>query len=240
MAHYLESFDSIEIHSLRDVGLGGKQVIEKIYFSSVSFDWGDFESIEFRNCAFIGCTFRESRFQGSVFTDCIFYERNEYRNCEFIETNLEGASFVDSDMTAVDFRQIEGFGIEFKSCSLQNSNFYRPDFSKSFSRSICKTSLVMQDCDCKGTEFEEVHIENIKLIKNDFTACSFKNVSLEGCDFIECQFKPSASTNLSLYRSDLRSSDISGLDPSTDRMQGVLINESQALSLVEYLGVIVA
>ena len=80
----------------------------------------------------------------------------------------------------------------------------------------------------------QVIFENSNFSNASFIQCEYQKTVYDSCDLKESEFH-----NTNLKGMDLSSSDIEGISLTMDHIRGVIVNEQQALRLVQLLGIIV-
>ena len=132
-------------------------------------------SIEIKSSSFSGCSFLDSRFQG---TGC---DHVTFRNCD-----LSGCSFDRCGLREVTFLDCRMMGTNFSDCTLSHCRL-EGCHGKYMGLVVCDLKhSVMEDCNLSGGSLSRCKLDKAKVDRCDFTRCDFSGAELSGLDFSHC------------------------------------------------------
>lgn len=171
-----------------------------------------FNHIEFEDCQFVDCDFSETQFKNCKFLNCIF-ERCNFSLVDLSNSKLFEVRFQDSKLIGVDWAKAEWA-------------IYHLDFELNFTRCI------LNDSSFFGLKLYELVLDECKLHDVDFREGDFTNSSMTYCNFRHSLFM---RTNLQGV--DFSDSEEYVIDVFENNVKKARFSRSEALSLLESLGV---
>ena len=129
----------------------------------------------------------------------------------------------------IDFSSKSIHRVCFKNCNLGSTNYIMSSVK----------DVLIDDCKCDYINFSDSKIDVLE-VKNGlfrearFVSTTLKNVTFNGVNFRGCEF-----LNTFLKNIDFSSCDISDVRVDANDIKGMIVNESQALILVNLLGIII-
>lgn len=165
----------------------------------------------------IDCSYSE--FDGCIFENVSFNKNENYtfvdcvfRNCDFSNSSLKLSSF---HRTLI--QHSKGIG----------TNFLKSHFS--YTRFV--------DCRFSLSNFSESNLDHVKFMNSEvsrsaFIGCKFKDLISENIDFSESDFNETSLDNC-----DFSSCTLNDINVSLVLIKGLTLNESQALSFTQLLGI---
>jgi len=170
-------------------------------------------------------------------------------NFEIRDIEINGCNFINVDFSKYPLKNINLIDCIFEKCNLSNSEF----FNNSIHRCIFdKCNLVgcdfisssLQDISIFDTKGNYINFSDSKIrhfeIKNSvakegrFVRVIFEEILFDEVDFDGCEF-----LNTKLKDIDFSSCNLQNIGVSSNDVRGVIVNEEQALMLVNLLGIIV-
>ncbi|KRN83281.1 quinolone resistance protein [Pediococcus ethanolidurans] len=165
--------------------------------------------IRISEVSFIDCTFEQSDFTSSEWLDCTF-KRVNFVNCHFEKSIVYRTKFLTCNLLGVDFSTNSWKNNQITDCRVDYANFSDSKLIK---------------CVVKDSSFKETYFRYVEF-KTGFTAthCNFDGVSFLGSK---------------LAKVDLSTSEFETLEVFSEDLEGIIINQFQASTLIGVLGVIV-
>lgn len=145
------------------------------YFAEETFKGSKkIETGYYENCRFLNCILQNFDLSGINFIEC------EFENCDFSSARLFDTSFKDvifksSKLLGLRFEDCNEFlfSIEFHSCNLNLSSFYRMSPKK----------IAFYDCNLKEVDFTEADLSETMFDTCNLDQAVFKNTNLQKADF---------------------------------------------------------
>lgn len=132
-------------------------------------------SIEIKGSDFAGCSFLDSRFDGTGL------DRVSFRNCD-----LSGCSFSGCGLREVTFSGCRMMGTNFTDCTLSHCRMEDCQ-GKYMGLVVCDLKhTVLEDCTLMGGSLSRSKLGKAKVDRCDFTRCDFSGAELTGLDFSRC------------------------------------------------------
>ncbi len=153
------------------------QTYEKLDYSTNPPEKGNYESCRFRDC-----NFTNSNLSDINFTDCRFEDCNLSLS-KINNTQMDDIAFVNCKMLGLKFEHCNPFlfKVDFESCQLNLSSFYKLKLKKTKFRSCALHEVdfteadlpeaVFDNCDLRGAVFEFTN-----LVKADFRSVVFQSI----------------------------------------------------------------
>jgi len=170
----------------------------------------DLRSKTFSQCTFVNCDFTESNFTDSKFTECKFTQTN-LSLATLDGFKLQDVRFSESKLVGVDFTRCNTFlfEINFHGCVLSGCNF---------------SSLKLP-----GTSFKECTVKE----------CDFVDADLTGSNFFKSNLKGSLFHHTNLSKVNLVDAKDFSINPETNKLEKAKVSLTEAVVLMEYLGLII-
>ena len=152
--------------------------------------------------------------------------------CNILNSKLEKVSFMDAIFDNCNFSNSSFQGSSFVRCEFINCKLSGCDFTESIQNNVVFTETNASYSNFSLSRLQNVVFENTVLRNAYFQEDIFKNVYFEKADLVQSQiFKTS------LKDIDLSNSFIDGIVVSMEDIKGAIINEYQAIDLINLLGV---
>ena len=188
-----------------------------------------------------------------------FYEMitEEPKNETFASLKIEDVEEID--FRNCSFKNVDFTGSELKTVGFIECNYDNCDFSNSKLNecSIIKTEF--QNCKMTGTDFSETYFHETEFVNSNMTytnftetrlkKVSFKNNKLENSSFNYVKldkvvFESDVMIDTEWFGTNLKNIDLSlcqidGMVVDRNLIQGLIVNEQQAISLSKLLGIVV-
>jgi uncharacterized protein YjbI with pentapeptide repeats len=152
--------------------------MEENYTADKLFDKIDFTAAPLNNGTYENCSFTGCDFSGSCLTECQFIDC-QFKNCnltlaDLSMTTLNNVDFINCKMIGLRFDTCNQFAlsINFDSCSLNDSSFYRIKLKKPVFRNCKLNNTDLTECDLSGSVFD----------KCDFSGAMFDRTIIENSD----------------------------------------------------------
>lgn len=147
---------------------------------------------------------------------------NHIRRAMFTDVIFENCDFSNIDMHECVFRRVI-----FNKCRLTGIDLTQGTFE----------SVLIQNSLGQYANFSSSKIKESSFVENifrdsAFTMCKFSHVEIEQCDFNKAEFNDTKLAGL-----DFSTSDISNVMFDVNRLQGITLNEEQALACAKLLGI---
>ncbi len=184
---------------------------QKIKFQSIDLHQDNIKESEFIDCVFESCDFSEGSLKTSIFENCKFV-KTSFATSKFIDTRISDCKFNSCKLTGIDWstlNKIIGLELDFNSCDLSYSSFFKMDLSNS------------KFIDCR-------------IYEADFTECIMKNVLFKGSELMRTSFY-----NTDLQEADFREAVNYLFDPGKNNCKNAKFSYIEALNLLKFFGIIV-
>ncbi len=164
------------------------------------------------NIDFDGCRFE------NVILDCDD-ETHSFIDCEFINCDCSNSSLKSSYLHRCNFKECKGIGTNFIKSKISYTTF--------------------KDCKFSLTNFSESIFDHSRFIDSEFSQstfvyCKLKDFITENIDFSDSDFSAT-----SLENCDFSTNHLHNVRVSADLVNGLSINEQQAISFAKLFGLIV-
>jgi fluoroquinolone resistance protein len=130
-------------------------------------------------------------------------------------------------------------GIELRGCDLKGANFAKASFSNQISHQVYFCSAYITDCNLSYTNFERQRLEKCDLFENRWIGANLQGASFKGSDLSRSEFSEECWGQFDMQDSDLRHTELNGLDPRRVALKGVKICSWQQEQLLEPFGLVV-
>ena len=180
------------------------------------------ENKHFKKIEEIDLNAEEVEFEKCIFTDCkitgsfekatfhdVIFEMCDFSNCLFMEGSFIRVEIKDS---------------KFVGCNFTDSRVYH----------LASNNTVYEYANFSNTNLEEVIFENCNLSSSSFSECKVKNIYFETSELIQAQF-----FRTKLKSIDLSTCEINGIVTSLQDIEGVIVNNFQAIELSKLMGIII-
>lgn len=145
------------------------QIFERLNYTEVPFQKGEYE-----NCQFVNCNFHGVNLIDNIFRDCIF-EDCDLSLCNLTDSTLNDVYFKGCKLVGVQFDWCREFlfSVKFENCDLKLSVFYK--------RKLKKTHF--KNCNLQETDFAEAELAESVFDNCDLQRTIFQRTNLEKVDF---------------------------------------------------------
>ncbi|MGE9550208.1 pentapeptide repeat-containing protein [Erwinia amylovora] len=193
-----------------------KLASQKEYFDQ-SFSKLDLSSSELENTSFEECEFDHCNFTSAKLVRCKFI------NCTFSHCNLSVAAFPGSSLYAVRFIECKISGVDWTRAHWPS---FQPDPELSFSKCILTHASFF------GLTLQCVKMDECRVNEVDFRESDLASASITGCDLAGSLF-----SHTNLRNADLIGSWDFTLDVLNNTVTGAKFSRSEAVFLLESLGI---
>ena len=163
-----------------------------------------------------------------VFEECLLthieLSTTHMSHVEMLDVRCTDCNLANAVWTPAIFQRVEWLTCQMTGLILSEANFQDVLFKE------CNGSFAQ----FRFASFQRVHFVNCNLVEADF-----QEADLSGVNFENCNLSRADMSKAKLNGVDLRSSEIEGLRIGAQEIQGAIINPTQAVALVQALGVIV-
>ena len=146
------------------------------------------------------------------------------RNCDFIDCIFENCNLMGIDFSSKSIHRVC-----FKNCNLGSTNYIMSSIK----------DVLFDDCKCDYINFSDSKIDTLEVQDSLFREGRFVNTKLKNVAFNEVNFRACEFLNTPLKDIDFSSCDISNIKVNANDIKEMIVNENQALMLVNLLGIIV-
>ncbi|NOP99816.1 MULTISPECIES: pentapeptide repeat-containing protein [Mycolicibacterium] len=180
-------------------------------------DWGrrNIEGVGFERVLFVDVDLTESLTNGASFTECAF------RGVRFNASAHSDSAFMNCTFTRCDF-----FQCVFNSCKMVGSMFDGCSFDLMKVEKGDWSFTGLPGANLQGTRFSGVRLREADLT-HARCACA---------DFLDCDLSASWFHGADFADANLIGSNLTGLDPLTTALNRASVDQTQAVVLVEALG----
>ena len=204
LVKYLEETDSTKVKRNKPkIGLSSYEVRRKT-FEGVTFT-KDFQSIDFKNCRFLNCTFEDTfgfylNFIKCKFEECmlknsrfshfdlyweeLLFSKCLFRNVQWDEGGLHNVSFDHCDFYAFNMQEMDPKSfVHFTNCYIENSQFQSNlDEDAELEEGI--EDLSFENCEINYSYFNGIDLRNSNFVdtvlyKSAFIDCRFKSDTIK-------------------------------------------------------------
>lgn len=162
----------------------------------------DLRDVEFSQCCFVGCQFREAMLRRCHFGQCTF-ERCDLSMLKPIDCRFTDVRFVKSKLLAVDWTlAARPASLAFHGCILNDGSF----------QGLALPKLELVECSAREVDFAGANLTNASFVKTDLLGASFIETNLSNANF-------SYATNYTI-------------DPRSARLKKATFTLPEALSLL--------
>ncbi len=188
---------------------------------------------------FYACDFSETDLTETQFINCHFWHPDKQVGGDFSGAKLKEASFINCDLTMSTFKNADLFGIEIRDSRAMGCNFSQARFMKKISPRLWICSAFITKSNLSYADFSGATLEECELWENCWygtivTGANFSGSDLSGGDFTNFNWRSADVTNC-----DLRGAVTGELDIRRTNLEGVKIDDEQAVSLMAYVGITV-
>lgn len=134
-------------------------------------------------------------------------------------------------------------------CDLANANWFQAHFARVELLNCRLTGfhtiearlqdVLFKDCQAALAQFRFSTCKNVRFEHCDLSDADFQGADLSGAVFVDCDLSRAEMTGVKLVGADLRGCKLDGLHAGWQEFQGVTIDPSQALALVQAFGITV-
>lgn len=165
-------------------------------------------------------------------------EEVEFEKCIFIDCKISGsfekAVFHDVIFERCDFSNCLFTEGSFIRVEINNSKFVGCNFTDSRVYHFSSNNTVYQYANFSNTNLEEVIFENCNLSNSSFSECKIKNIYFETSELVQAQFFKTKLKSI-----DFSTCEINGIITSIEDLEGVIVNNFQAIELSKLMGIII-
>jgi fluoroquinolone resistance protein len=189
--------------------------IEDESFSNEDWYAEELTDRTYTRCAFSHIDLTEASSRGSLFTECTF------GNVRF-----NASRHADSAFLRCTFKRCNFFEAEFVDCKMTGSMFHQSTLRPLRVTGGDWSFVGLPGADLRGIAVQGVRMREVDLTGANCADAVFTDVDLSGAQLHSAKFT----------RSDLRGSDLTALDPATVELTGAVISSTQAIVIVQALG----
>jgi uncharacterized protein YjbI with pentapeptide repeats len=134
-------------------------------------------------------------------------------------------------------------------CDLANANWFQADFARVELLNCRLTGFhaiearlqdaLFKDCQASLAQFRFATLKTTRFEHCDLSDADFQGSDLSGVAFVDCDLRRAEMSGAKLAGADLRGCELDGLRAGWQELQGAIIDPSQALALIQALGIIV-
>lgn len=146
-------------------------------------------------------------------------EHTQITDCRLNECDLANASWFQADFARVELLNCRLTGFHTIEARLQD--------------------VLFKDCQAALAQFRFSTFKNARFEQCDLSDADFQGADLTGAVFAQCNLSRAEMSGAKLAGADLRGCTLDGLHAGWQELQGAIIDPSQALALVQALGIIV-
>jgi fluoroquinolone resistance protein len=189
-----------------------------------------FAAEEFENATFANVSARGGVLRGKTFTRCHF------KNCDLSGANLSGSlfencTFTDCNVSLVIMNDAKMRGVTFTACKILGVVFSQ---CNTLSVDMNFTKCMLRNCNFSELTLRKMSVRQCEIIDSDFI-----NVDLTGADFSDSSFTGSEFNNANLTRASFIDARGYAINPLSNKIKKAQFSMPEAISLVEYLGVVI-
>jgi len=147
-----------------------EKTFEKLDFTEMPLDKGEYEACSFTNCNFSGVDLSHITFSESVFVGCNLSMAKIYKS-----TGFKTVKFKQCKLVGLHFQHANEFllAFEFESCQLKLASFYQ----------LKLKNTLFKNCSLEEVDFSESDLTQAVFENSDLTKAIFENTILEKTDF---------------------------------------------------------
>ena len=196
---------------------------------------------------------RTTSLPGEYLRDQFGYERLELSGCSLEDQTAEQIVFQQSHLSHVslartEFAAPELVDVRLDACNLAGIQWRKAHFNAvelndstlvgaRFSEATSIDDTVIRGCNCELAFFWKTRFRVVRFERCNLRRAAFIDADLSGVVFHECEMAGTDLRGAKLAGADFRTSNITGIVVGPADLRGAIIAPSQAVDLVELLGV---
>lgn len=209
----------------------------KNHFIAEKITREQFTGLKMKNLIFQNCDFSGADLTDSEFIDCKFYDKDNQLGCKFDHAVLKNASFKNCDLSMASFRNILGLGIEIRSCLVQGADFRGANFRNIITARSWFCSAYITKSNLSYANLSGVVLEKCELWENRWNGTIISGSEFSGSDLSGGEFSSFDWTSANFTGCDLTNSQLGNIDIKRMNLQGIKLDDHQAMDIMESLGV---
>ena len=187
--------------------------------------------------------------------NCQTFQEHCLENIHISYKKINKCEFNNVKLLNINFKNVEFFEVCFTDCDLSNTIFEECHLTRVIFKN-CKllgvnisgvsylNNVIIDECHCKyiyfsGNEKIPMPFSNIIIKNSDLTGSRFLYIKLNETVFDNVILKYSEIFNTSFREIDLSNCQINDMKISIFDARGVIVNENQALALINLFGIVV-
>ncbi|MBK0000461.1 Qnr family pentapeptide repeat protein [Erwinia sp. S38] len=200
---------------------------------------GRFTGEKIENASFLNCDFSGADLTGTVFTNCVFYDKESQQGANFRRAILKDASFKSCDLTMADFRNASALGIEIRDCRLQGADFRETSFMNMITTRSWFCSAIITGSNLSYANLSKTILEKCELKDNRWLGVVARGATFSGSDLSGGEFASFDWASVNVTHCDLSGAELGDLDLREMNLEGVTLDSVQALVLLDRMGITV-
>lgn len=201
----------------------GKKHVGSLYRKSIGSE------VEWENERRVKETFLDADLKHRVFRNCIF------EGCNFTNAQLTGSKCIDCKWIKCNLSMVKWDGCRlqgnrFEECKIVGGNFAKCD--PTF------LSLSFKKCLINMGNFSDLKLKGISFAGSVVRETHFSNANLSEADFSECDLSGSLFHHADLSKANFVSAFNFSINPLNNKLKGTRFSKEMALSLLDYLGIV--
>lgn len=167
---------------------------EEKEYKDIEINEETIENMQFIDCIFHNCSFRENHIKNCLFQNCSFIHCNIINN-SFLYTLATNNRLDNSTVLGMNWTYLMKKGKAFlpfltiKKCTLKYNNFHLMNLKK-FDFSRCDLSgSFFEECNLEGSIFRYSILKNVYFGKNNLTRADFRNAEEYQIDITDNRMK---------------------------------------------------
>lgn len=181
--------------------------------------------------------------EGESYRSCTFsFSKNTLRisdvifdNCIFDQADFSNSEWLDCELKRCDFSNNHFENSVFYRTKIKHCNLVGADFSNNLWKDTTISESRADYINFSGSKLTKCRIENSSLIEAYFQEVVFNG----GLNTNDCDFNKSNFWNSKLKKVNLANSNFEVLDVNPTDLKGLIINQYQAVKIVQLFGVTV-
>lgn len=189
-----------------------------------------FAAEEYENDTFTSIAAGGAMLRGKSFVHCTF-KNCDLSNADCSGTLFESCTFTECNFSLVRMNDAKMRGVVFTGCKILGVVFTPCD---TLIIDMHFTKCVLRNCNFSGLSLRKMAATNCEIIDSDFI-----NIDLTDADFTESSFQGTEFNNANLTRASFIDARGYEINPLSNKIRKARFSMPEAISLVEYLGVII-
>ena len=171
---------------------------------------------------FDGLSLKHIDFSNSEFTSCSF------RAADLTNARLNGCSFTDCDLSSCKLAGANLFSAQFEGCKLLGVNL---------ADSTVLTAVKFKRCNFDYCNLRGLSLENMRFNECSFIEADLSLTRLKKTVFLKCNLERVDWQEAGFEQTDLRGSQLTGLNLRQHNLKGAILSTDQAAELARELGI---